>query len=50
MIASFPPAVTDGTLSVEALRGGWEALSPEAEFLPARLRFTAEAVSLEPRS
>ena len=50
VIAVFPPAAEEGCLPVEALRGGWDALSPEAEFLPARLRFTAEAVSLEPLS
>lgn len=50
LIFAASTTLEDGCLPVEALRGGWDALSPEAEFLPARLRFTAEAVHLESAS
>jgi len=50
VFAASVNTLEDGCLPVETLRGGWDALSPEADFLPARLRFTAEAVYLESAS
>lgn len=36
-----------GCLPVHALQGGWAALSPDAHFLPGRLRFSEDTVWLD---
>lgn len=47
VFAVSPPTLEEDCLPVEAVQGGWGALSPEAKYLSGRLRFTAEAVYLE---